>query len=183
MKKLRLFGMFALTFALVFGAASCKQDAGPSGDNVADVLKDGEDLSGTWKITDGSVYLYSKTNGAEVKYEYDSIAEIVDYMDFEDTSFTLTKDEAKEFFGEAAADIEHYNEIAEKFDEYKAEMQKIYGSDATIEGDADARLVINGARTKITYYLSTTSYVKGTVAGVSYEANSEQEIEIVFEKQ
>ena len=81
MKKLRLFGMFALTFALVFGAASCKQDAGPSGDNVADVLKDGEDLSGTWKITDGSVYLYSKTNGAEVKYEYDSIAEIVDYMD------------------------------------------------------------------------------------------------------
>ena len=183
MKKLRLFGMFALTFALVFGAASCKQDAGPSGDDVADVLKDGEDLSGTWKVTDGSIYIYSKINGAEVKYEYDSIAEIVDYMDYEDTSFTLTKDEAKVFFGEMADSVEDYNKMVDDFDEYEAEMQKIYGSDATVEIDVDARCVINGARTKITYYLSGSSYIKGTLAGVAYEAESENETTIVFEKQ
>ncbi len=183
MKKLRLFGMFALTFALVFGAASCKNDAGPSGDNVADVLKDGEDLSGTWKVTDGSVYIYSKINGTEVKHEYDSIAELVDYMDLEDTSFTLTKDEAKEFFGDAAAQVERYNKMAENLDEYEAEIQKMYGSDATVEYDADARLVINGARTKITYYISGSSYIKGTLAGVAYEAESENETTIVFEKQ
>ena len=183
MKKLRLFGMFALTFALVFGAASCKQDAGPSGDNVADVLKDGEDLSGTWKVTDGSVYIYSKTNGAEVKYEYDSIAEIVDYMDLEDTSFTFTKDEAKDFFGDAAAQVEYYNKMVDDFDSYKESMQKIYGSDATVEIDVDARLVINGARTKITYYISSSGYLKGTLAGVAYEAESENETTIVFEKQ
>lgn len=182
MKKLRLFGMFALTFALVFGAVSCKQDAGPTGDNVADVLKDGEDLSGTWKITDGSIYSYSKINGAEVTVDYDKISDILTYTGY-DESIKLTKEEAKEFFGEMADEVELINKAMEDFDKTVEAQKKIYGSDATIEGDADARLVINGARTKITYYLSTTSYVKGTVAGVSYEANSEQEIEIVFEKQ
>ena len=63
MKKLRLFGMFALTFALVFGAVSCKQDAGPSGTPVKEVLENGEDLSGTWKITSASIEDF---NGAYV---------------------------------------------------------------------------------------------------------------------
>ena len=73
--------------------------------------------------------------------------------------------------------------MAENLDEYKAEIQKMYGSDATVKYDADARLVINGARTKITYYISGSSYIKGTLAGVAYEAETENETTIVFEKQ
>ena len=53
MKKLRLIAMFALTFALVFGAASCKneEEEGPWGESLAEVLKNEPklDLSGTWK--------------------------------------------------------------------------------------------------------------------------------------
>ena len=42
MKKIRLIGMFALTFALVFGAVSCKNETeeGPWGDSLAEVLKE-----------------------------------------------------------------------------------------------------------------------------------------------
>ena len=59
MKKLRLIAMFALTFALVFGAASCKTEAeedGPWGDSLSEVLKNEElDFKGTWTATDADI--------------------------------------------------------------------------------------------------------------------------------
>ena len=58
MKKTRLFGMLALAATLVFGAVSCKQDAGRSWDDLFEVLdSENLDLSGTWEITEDTMKL------------------------------------------------------------------------------------------------------------------------------
>ena len=179
MKKMKLFGMFALTFALVFGAAACKQDAGPSGDNVKDVLADGEDLSGTWKATDGSYYAKVTMNGDSLKsVDTDELSKVLEELDLEAT-YTFTKAEADAFFGEIA-------ELAEDLDDTDDEIKEIkdrFGSDIDVDYDADVRFVINGARDKITFYAAASISYTTTVLGQSVDYDSDVEFEIVFEKQ
>ena len=60
MKKIKMIGMLALAFTLVFGAVSCKnetEDEGPWGDSLAEVLKEEKNLSlaGTWKAVEGDI--------------------------------------------------------------------------------------------------------------------------------
>lgn len=113
MKKTRLFGMLALAVALVFGAASCKQDTN-TWDDLKDVLKADEDLSGIWKVTDSSGYM--KLDG-----EKESMEE-VEYTEIP----LLTKQLAKEYFNEMVTTYEA--------------MYKMYGGgefSATINGKRD----------------------------------------------
>ena len=114
MKKTRLFGMLALAVALVFGAASCKQDTN-TWDDLKDVLEADEDLSGTWKLTDYSGY--AKFDG-----EKESMGD-VEYTEIP----LLTKQLAKDFFYEMLTTYET--------------MYKMYGGggefSATINGKRD----------------------------------------------
>lgn len=53
MKKTNLFGMLALSCALVFGMVSCKNETAPATRSAEDVLLDTEvDLTGRWNMTD-----------------------------------------------------------------------------------------------------------------------------------
>jgi len=187
MKKLRLFGMFALTFALVFGAASCKQDAGPSGTPVKEVLENGEDLSGTWKITSASINTKATENGVEQSVETTDTAKAAKNFGLSSSEFTFTKAEAKKFFGDLAADVEEINNSAEYLKEMTAEYEGVSGVTVDADADFDARFVANGDNTKLTYWVSGYSKisVKGTVMGQSIDSEMEQEgeIEVVFEKQ
>ena len=92
MKKTRLFGMLALAVALVFGAASCKQDTN-TWDDLKDVIEADEDLRGIWKLTDYSGYV--KFDGEKESIEAES-AEIT----------LSTKQRAKEYFNEMVTTYE-----------------------------------------------------------------------------
>ena len=181
MKKLRLFGMFALTFALVFGAASCKQDAGPSGDNVADVLADGEDLSGTWKVVSGSLYMKMDTMGQKVEIDTDNISEVIEENPYiHDASIELdTKEKAKAYFEPIAKSVEEMNNAEEMLKEAQEEL----GSNADVDYNMDARFVINGDRNKITYYAAGDYSVTASYKGQTATMSEEIELEVVFEKQ
>lgn len=181
MKKLRLFGMFALTFALVFGAASCKNDAGPKGDDVADVLADGEDLSGTWNAVSGSLYMKMDTMGQKVEIDTDNITEVIKGNPYiHDASIELdTKAEAKAYFDSIAKSVEAMNNSEEML----KEAQEEFGSNADVDYNMDARFVINGDRNKITLYVAGDYSVTASYAGQTATMSEEIDFEVVFEKQ
>lgn len=124
MKKTRLFGMLALAVALVFGAASCAQDAGSSQssqddskdnskkddsksswDDLYEVLDDGEDLSGTWKITKLSGYI--KEDGKKRELDLED-------LDDDELEYTFTtKRAAKAFFTEILEEHERTEILAD----------------------------------------------------------------------
>lgn len=98
MKKTRLFGMLALAVALVFGAASCKQDTN-TWDDLKDVIEADEDLRGIWKLTDYSGYVKFDGEKESIK---DQSAEIT----------LSTKQRAKEYFNEM---ITAYETVSKMF--------------------------------------------------------------------
>ena len=98
MKKIRLFGMLALAVALVFGAASCKQDTN-TWDDLKDVLEADEDLSGIWKVTDYSGY--AKFDGEKEPMEEVEYTEIP----------LLTKQLAKDYFNDMVTAYESVSKM------------------------------------------------------------------------
>ena len=175
MKKTRLFGMLALAVALVFGVASCAQDSKPSGKDVADALKDGDDLSGTWKLTDAYMYLSVDTNvpGAksyEEEYEGpEKVAKsaLLPFPLDSNLSFTLTKENQKE-------NLEYIVKLLEANLDGDEE-EEIPG----VDSDVDGYFIVNNDLDEIYFYMSgsaTTSYD-------GFKMYTEQEIDLTFTKQ
>ena len=172
MKKTRLFGMLALAVALVFGVASCAQDSKPSGKDVADALKDGDDLTGTWKLTDAYAYLSVDTDvpGARsYEEEYDTpkkVAEEAGFMPFsldDNLSFKLTKEDQEFYLGFISEMLKAYEKEAEKYD----------------GADFDGYFIVNNDLDEIYFYmnLSESESLEG------YEASMEVEVDLTFTKQ
>ena len=167
MKKTRLFGMLALAVALVFGVASCAQDSKPSGKDVADALKDGDDLSGTWKLTDAYVYSYSELGLLTHEEEYEGPKEVAEseflpfYLD-SNLSFKLTKENQKE-------NLEYISKLLEM---YEKEVEKA-------DGDFDGYFIVNNDLDEIYFYMNI-SYSESFGGS---EVSSELEIDLTFTKQ
>ena len=179
MKKLRFLGIFAITFALVFAATSCQQDTTPSGDSVKEVIDNGESLAGTWKITEGSYYQYYKMTGlgndAEDTEESDDVEEVAALSNF----FSVTND----FTDAQLLAIAESVEAMKDESAYTEEVKAMYGSDANVDFDIDARFVVNENRDKITYYVNNSGSVSASYSGVTASIDSEYEITVVLEKQ
>ena len=166
MKKTRLFGMLALAVALVFGVASCAQDSKPSGKDVADALKDGDDLSGTWKLTDAYVCLSVDTDvpGAksyEEEYEGPEKVAKSEFLPFDldsNLSFKLTKENQKENLEFISKILEMYEKEAEDFDGY---------------------FIVNNDLDEIYFYMDASE----SESFGGYEVSSEIEIDLTFTKQ
>lgn len=188
MKKTRLFGMFALTFALVFGAVSCAQ---PTGDNVADVKDDAASLVGKWKCTvyevesDGSVddslkELFGKDTDTKV--------EITDA--FKATFDFELKDEAaaKAWVEEMAKEVEAFEKSKET---QKTAMKAGYELLGALGGfkvddvdlDGEYSVTINKDRTEIVEETSQSYSVTFSKDGNSVSASESGSTKIVWEKQ
>ena len=170
MKKTRLFGMLALAVALVFGVASCAQDSKPSGQDVADALKDGDDLSGTWKLTDAYAYVWSDSNvplfSYEAEYEGPEKVAKSGMLPFEldsNLSFTLTKENQKENLERISKMLEATEKEAEEVD----------------DGDFDGYFIVNNDLDEVYFYM----YMSGSESEFGIEVSMEQEIDLTFTKQ
>lgn len=123
MKKINLIGMFALTFALVFGAVACSNDSGSSGSsgtNIADVeLKDLE-LKGKWKCTEFEVTLYEPEDKEAFKewFGYEYVAPTAtatasdDALSIYDEEFD-TEEEAQNWFKARQTEAKAYEKITD----------------------------------------------------------------------
>ena len=91
MKKLRLIAMFALTFALVFGVASCKneEEEGPWGESLAEVLKAEPKLKfdGKWKATDADLEVEIDCDDPEAQEYLESLLPKDDLKESERIAF------------------------------------------------------------------------------------------------
>lgn len=140
MKKLRLIAMFALTFALVFGVASCKneEEEGPWGESLAEVLKAEPklDLSGKWKVFEGDGEIELDGPDAAVAY-FQPFAAMFD---------ALTGEEKAKFICEEFLELEsEYNSTGNDF----AEMLIAKEADMKKDKDQSFTVLINGDRDQI----------------------------------
>ena len=173
MKKTRLFGMLALAVALVFGVASCAQDSKPSGKDVADALKDGDDLTGTWKLTDAYAYISVDTDvPGSISYEreYEGPKEVAKsefgyYIYFLDdnNSFKVTKENQEDYLGSISEIFKESEKAAEKDDDI----------------DFDGYFIVNNDLDEIYFYMNA-SYSE-SLGG--YEMSVDTEIDLTFTKQ
>lgn len=163
MKKLKLFGMFALTFALVFGVVSCSN--GSKNDDLADVINEA-DLSGTWKITDidysfdcsneDMAKLYSevsKEDGKDPdKMNLDEKIEYFGLTNAKELKFA-TKEEAKAFWDERVKAAEEENKAVAKEIEEEKKMYEATGVD--FDASNVTSIEINGGQDEV-YYTNET---------------------------
>ena len=159
MKKINLIGMFALTFALVFGAVACSNSAPSSAPDIADVeLKDLE-LKGTWKVTEYESTL--ELNDEEVFEKLYGVK----YADVKDT--VNPKDERKvSDFPEMKFETE---EAAQTFFKARQEARK-----ATLKNEAEAEKAYV-ERQKALCEATDVTYVDSTWGGLGDETLTDSE--------
>ncbi len=186
MKKTRLFGMFALTFALVFGAVSCAQPSAPAIEDVE--LKD-LSLKGTWKCTKCE---------AEFKISDKEAWKALYGADFEESSETVdtpadltfeTEEEAQAFFKAAQEEAKAQKaEIEKSLDETvikaaaEAECTGLGVTYVSSSADGDYSVTLDGDSVFTTESSSTESltFKKGDV---EYTLEVTMSSIVVFEKQ
>lgn len=181
MKKLKLFGMFALTFALLFGVVACSN--GSKNDDLEDVLKEDADLSGTWEITDVDVdFDLSGDIPDEAKDAFEEGLKIqgkkIDELTLDEKIETFcggqksitfaTKEEAKAFFDEM---VKSANEINEKFKNGTVD-DSFYGFSGKVDGEAYVE--INKDQTEV--ISGSSMSVETSEAGYNIKLSMDMEI-------
>ena len=164
MKKLKLFGMFALTFALLFGVVACSN--GSKNDDLSEVINEA-DLSGKWVITDVEysyecsdeqmAALYSDAvadNGVDPdKMTLDEKIAMLGLTDVKELNFA-TKEEAKAYFDAQIKEADEANKAAAKQIE---EMKKGYdGTGIDFDLSNETSVEINGSQDE-TYWINDMS--------------------------
>ena len=203
MKKINLIGMFALTFALVFGVAACNNGSSSSADSGTDIvdvtLKDLE-LKGYWKCTswDGS-YDVSDPEAFKALYGYEYKAADVtiddDYLETFDIDLTASEDAAQTYFkniqekekAEAKAEEAKAKLTDEQIAKYNEEAGKafcaLYGVtyvDYSAEGEDACTLDGDSKYTEENSYEFTVTFKKGDK---EYTLTVSESSTVVWEKQ
>ena len=176
MKKLRLIAMFALTFALVFGAASCKteEDDGPWGDPLLEVIKEEKlKLSGTWKAIEGEVDANDAVKKAYENYykiKWDNLNEKQMIQAAVEKCYLSDTELPGEAFLEIAGGMEALNS------QYKdGPVEKTAAENKKYNVYEEGSILINGDRNQI----KIEYYYKDDYPGNSWEYTAY----VIFEKQ
>ena len=170
MKKIRLIGMFALTFALVFGAGSCKndEDEGPWGDSLAEVLKEEGDkfLKADWVFDKDAqevdISFYVNGEEADASYYTENFSSSVSHM----FPKTIAKEDAVDFAKSLLNTEKQTNES------YKKGPVK-YGDSGTMY--AEMSVMVNGDRNVIR--IEQYNEMIGEEAGIPMELYSNVALE------
>ena len=184
MKKLKLFGMFALTFALVFGVVSCSN--GSKNDDLEDVLKEDVDLSGTWEITDVDIAYDIDIDGdvpadakKQVKESYKptyngkelddlSLDELIEYVGQEKTVTFATKEQAKASFEKLVEDTKKINE--------KFKNGPIDYSYGVMSGKAEGSAFVEMNKDRPELIMGESLSIKVEVEGITITLSTDQEV-------
>ena len=184
MKKTRLFGMLVLAAALVFGAVSCKQDAGNSQssqnswDNSKDDSTDNPTNSSTNNSTDDSKGNSTDNSKDDSKTSWDNLKDVL--AADEDLSGTWKLTDYSEYIkidektqsseAESAEILLLTKQLAKDyFNEMITTYETAYG------GGGEVSATINGKRDEIQVYF----YYKSSEDGHDFEI----EMEFTLEKQ
>ena len=196
MKKTRLFGMFALTFALVFGAVSCAQ---PTGDAPADVKDDAASLVGKWKCVEYEVDSDENYDdaiktllGADATAAAEKLTDAAKEAYMRSQDFEIAnEEEAKAYIELLDAQKKAFDEqkakAKEKLEEQKKAMAAIFAlGGATLdeyEVDGDLDITISKGRDQIVIETSESGSMKVTYNGESASASMSGSTRTVWEKQ
>jgi len=186
MKKLKLFGMFALTFALVFGVVSCS--SGSSNDDLEEVLKEDDvDLSGTWEVTDIDMAYDIDIDGEGITSDAKKLAKeefeksmlkgkTIDDLTLDEkiamvgcpkTVTLSTKEEAKAFFDNM---VKQAKETNDKYKNGPVE-ERAFGVSAKVTEEMSVEM--NKDRTKFIYGTAFTYEMDYTVYKITMDSDAE----------
>jgi len=192
MKKTNLIGMFALTFALVFGAVACSSgSSASSAPSAAEALKDKDaKYAGKWKCTEDSS---TSTTECSDKDAYKKITG-VDWKDEEEkeeksevgTVMELTEEEARATFAIYAA-MEEANETNKEETvaaRKKAMEESCKAIGATLDAfEMDSSMSATLDESTFTFEASGSSSYTVTKGDDSFTVTSEGSSVQVWEKQ
>lgn len=163
MRGLKLFGMLAMAATLVLAAVSCKEP-GQTDADLADVLEAGEDLSGTWKVADGSKVYVDYISGS---MEYATPEKVCSYFT-SSASGIGTQDGASVTLEDETEAEAFFKALVKNYENNMPTLKSVEAAG----GIVDYKLVINGARDKITY-----------ITAFKYTGFGEYDINVTIKKQ
>lgn len=200
-------------FALIFGLGSCANQPGssdtntpaetpdapdtpvypsngnltkPEGDNLTDVFAD-LDLSGTWKLVHGYLYVYLEDAG-DYEIELTSTEEIAEYIESWWELWWETREDAPKFDAECCVKLspeyanEYFGYIVEEFDFLDAIIEGEYILDDIWEADIkESWCIISKDRKKIT--LRMNFWQREHDFNYEVYADGEVNAAIIYEKQ
>ena len=188
MKKTNLFGMLALSCALVFGMVSCKNEVASSGTDLKDVVLSELSLKGTWKCTE-----YEGTEEVNDKEAFKALYGY-DYVEPTSTSYKPgnkvfeTESEAYTFFRNRQIEAENYARAKELATDASIEASLramcSYYNVTFVEGtgDTDATYTLDGDSV-YTEEMSETMTITFKKDGKEYTLETSQSMIQVWEKQ
>ena len=210
MKKIKSIISIAFIAAALF--TGCQQSSGGdqsssirSMENLKDVIMAGEDLSGTWDISEMYLKMYSKEDGYVTEnFESNDLDEIVKYaaennkdknkysdepddvdisVPEEDIKFD-TKEEAAEYFMNNITESEtaQKNEKQE-WDQGILMMQAFGGTISQSNYSNNLFIKINEDRTQIIYQKSVNGLIKGSFMGKNFDDEAQVTVKYVLTRQ
>lgn len=210
MKKIK--SIISIVFIAAALFTGCQQSSGGdqsssirSMENLKDVIKAGEDLSGTWDISEMYLKMYSKEDGYVTEnFESNDLDEIVKYaaennkdknkysdepddvdisVPEEDIKFD-TKEEAAEYFMNNITESEtaQKNEKQE-WDQGILMMQAFGGTISQSNYSNNLFIKINEDRTQIIYQKSVNGLIKGSFMGKNFDDEAQVTVKYVLTRQ
>ena len=211
MKKIKSIISIAFIAAALF--TGCKQSSGgdqsssiSTMENLKDVIKAGEDLSGTWDISEMYLKMYSKEDGYVTEnFESNDLDEIVKYTsenskdkkdkysdEPDDVDISVPQEEMKFDTKEEAAEY-FMNNITESETAQKTEKQQWDQSIIMIQAwggtvsqsnySNNLYIKINEDRTQIIYQKSLSAVLKGSFWGENFDDEVQITVKYVLTRQ
>lgn len=210
MKKIKSIISIAFIAAALF--TGCQQSSGGdqsssirSMENLKDVIKAGEDLSGTWDISEMYLKMYSKEDGYVTEnFESNDLDEIVKYLaennkdknkysdepddvdisvPEEDIKFD-TKEEAAEYFMNNITESETAQKTEkQEWDQGILMMQAFGGTISQSNYSNNLYIKINEDRTQIIYQKSVNGLLKGSFMGKNFDDEAQVTVKYVLTRQ
>ena len=191
MKKIALLLSVMSFLAVICGCSNSSSD-----DDLLDVIKAGEDLSGTWTLTDAYLLLEEYEDGIpdEGNVEIDNYDDFIkyvkqdsDYEDYGDYPYTVTFATAEQAAKELKYVAEKWEENAKENKAKYEQMQAMTGCAAMFglviseqKFDETVWERINKDRTEITFYDYIDCVIKGSMMGQSFSDTAKAKVRLVY---